>query len=125
MKIHREGKNILFILFIILALLNLPVYLWLNITWLAYLIHAASLVFFLLIVNFFRSPKRRFKGDLKNVVVAPADGVVVVRPEEAEEIMARARKKSETEAAAIKRMEETGEVLPRANMMNRQIAVCR
>lgn len=34
--------------------------------------------------------------------------------------MARARKKSETEAAAIKRMEETGEVLPRANMMNRQ-----
>ena len=34
MKIHREGKNILLILFIILALLNLPVYLWIKITWL-------------------------------------------------------------------------------------------
>ena len=55
-----------------------------------------------------------------DIIVGDADGVVVVRPEEAEEIMARARKKSETEAAAIKRMEETGEVLPRANMMNRQ-----
>ena len=52
MKIHREGKNILLILFIILALLNLPVYLWIKITWLAYLIHAASLIFFFLVVNF-------------------------------------------------------------------------
>ncbi len=55
-----------------------------------------------------------------DIIVGDADGVVVVRPEEAEEIMARARKKSETEAAAIKRMEETGEVLPRANLLNRQ-----
>ena len=46
MKIHREGKNILLILFIILALLNLPVYLWIKITWLAYLIHAVSIIFF-------------------------------------------------------------------------------
>ena len=55
-----------------------------------------------------------------DIIVGDADGVVVVPPEEAEEIMARARKKSETEAAAIKRMEETGEVLPRANLLNRQ-----
>lgn len=55
-----------------------------------------------------------------DIIVGDADGVVVVRQEEAEEIMARARKKSETEAAAIKRMEETGEVLPRANLLNRQ-----
>jgi phosphatidylserine decarboxylase len=40
-----------------------------------------SLVFFvtyLLMVNFFRSPKRIFPGDVDNVVVAPADGKVVV-----------------------------------------------
>ena len=43
--------------------------------------HVVSIVFFLLVVNFFRSPKRRFKGDRKNVVVAPADGVVVVLEE--------------------------------------------
>ena len=81
MKIHREGKNILLILFIILALLNLPVYLWIKITWLAYLIHAASIIFFFLVVNFFRSPKRHFKGNPKNAIVAPADGVVVVLEE--------------------------------------------
>lgn len=81
MKIHREGKNILLILFIILALLNLPVYLWIKITWLAYLIHAVSIIFFFLVVNFFRSPKRHFKGNPKNAIVAPADGVVVVLEE--------------------------------------------
>ena len=58
MKIHREGKNILLILFIILALLNLPVYLWIKITWLAYLIHAVYIIFFFMVVNFFRSDKR-------------------------------------------------------------------
>lgn len=45
MKIHREGKNILLILFIILALLNLPVYLWIKITWLAYLTTPPPLYF--------------------------------------------------------------------------------
>lgn len=29
-------------------------------------------------VNFFRSPIRRFQGDTDNIVVAPADGKVVV-----------------------------------------------
>lgn len=81
MKIHREGKNILLFLFIALLILNLPVYMWVKIAWVAILIHIISIVFFLLVVNFFRSPKRHFKGDRKNVVVAPADGVVVVLEE--------------------------------------------
>lgn len=81
MKIHREGKNILLFLFIALLILNLPVYMWVKIAWIAILIHIISIVFFLLVVNFFRSPKRHFKGDRKNVVVAPADGVVVVLEE--------------------------------------------
>ena len=59
MKIHREGKNILLILFIVLFLLNLPIYMWVKIAWVAIFIHIVSLVFFLLVVNFFRSPKRR------------------------------------------------------------------
>ena len=81
MKIHREGKNILIVLFIVLFLLNLPIYMWVRIAWLAIFIHIVSIVFFLLVVNFFRSPRRKFKGDRKNVVVAPADGVVVVLEE--------------------------------------------
>ena len=34
-----------------------------------------------MIVNFFRSPKRKFTGDRKNVVVASADGTVVALEE--------------------------------------------
>ncbi len=78
-KIHREGKNILIVLFLILAILNIPTYLWLHEStpWLAWIIYAVSLTLFLLVLNFFRSPKRHFKGDTHNVVVAPADGVIV------------------------------------------------
>ena len=37
-----------------------------------------SFVLYMLMVNFFRSPKRIFPGDVENVIVAPADGKVVV-----------------------------------------------
>ncbi len=79
MKIHREGLNILIGLFLILVLLNLPTYLWLQdkSPWLAYTIYTLSTILFLLVLNFFRSPKRHFKGDTRNVIVAPADGVIV------------------------------------------------
>jgi phosphatidylserine decarboxylase len=39
---------------------------------------AVLAVLYALMVNFFRSPKRIFPGDVENVVVAPADGKVVV-----------------------------------------------
>ena len=42
------------------------------------IVSLTSLVVYLLMVNFFRSPKRIFPGDVENVVVAPADGKVVV-----------------------------------------------
>lgn len=77
MKIHQEGKEILIGLFILLAAINgLLYYL---ITWPAITtpIHIISIVFFLLVLNFFRSPKRHYKGDTKGVVVAPADGTIV------------------------------------------------
>ena len=35
-------------------------------------------VIYLIVVNFFRCPVRRFEGDTENVVVAPADGKIVV-----------------------------------------------
>lgn len=42
---------------------------------------AVSAVFFLLVVNFFRSPRRQFTGKRKDVVVASADGTVVALEE--------------------------------------------
>lgn len=57
-----------------------------------------------------------FPGEL---IVGDADGVVVIRPEEAEAIMERARLKTEREAAAIAHMKSTGELLPRANYLQR------
>lgn len=81
MKIHQEGKNILTILLLILIAINLPVYMFLRPIWIAYTIISLSIIFYLLILNFFRSPKRHFKGDTKNTVVAPADGTVVALEE--------------------------------------------
>lgn len=78
MKIHQEGKNILIILFLALAVINgsilylVPHCLFTTATLLI------STVLFLLVMNFFRSPKRHFTGEnLKNLVVAPADGTIV------------------------------------------------
>lgn len=43
-----------------------------------YVVAFVSTVVYLLMVNFFRCPIRLFEGDTENVVVAPADGKIVV-----------------------------------------------
>ncbi len=43
-----------------------------------FILLGASIFLYLLVVNFFRCPPRRFEGDVEGVVVAPADGRVVV-----------------------------------------------
>lgn len=50
-----------------------------------------------------------------DIIVGDADGIVVVRPEEAEELMNRAKEKADREAQAIRYMKETGILVPRAN----------
>ncbi len=80
-KIHHEGTNILIILIIILLLINIPLWLWVRPLAIAIASTAVCGVFYLLVVNFFRSPKRQFKGNLENVVVASADGKVVALEE--------------------------------------------
>ncbi len=76
-KIHHEGTNILIILLIALAAINVP--LWLTGIPIAIPISvtAVSATLYLLVVNFFRSPRRHFPGNRENVVVASADGKVV------------------------------------------------
>jgi phosphatidylserine decarboxylase len=81
-KIHREGTNILIILFIALLVINAPLWIWLlNYIWFPITVLAISTIFYLLVVNFFRSPRRNFPGDRKDVVVASADGKVVALEE--------------------------------------------
>lgn len=78
MKIHREGYKIILFSLLGLALLNALFYYALsNWMWLVILLGIASLVFFFLIVQFFRVPKRNPIVD-GNKIVAPSDGKVVV-----------------------------------------------
>ena len=81
-KIHREGTNILIILLAVLLLVNAPLWIWLiDYIWIPATVLVASTIFYLLVVNFFRSPHRNFQVDIENVVVASADGKVVALEE--------------------------------------------
>lgn len=82
MTIHKEGYRIIIATITILAILNILI------AWLApgVLIFAeiASVIFFLLILQFFRHPRREILVTDDKLIYAPADGKVVVI-EEAEE----------------------------------------
>lgn len=76
-KIHHEGINILVVSFIVLLIINLPLWLWVQPLSIAVISTLVCGVVYMLAVNFFRSPKRHFTGDRKNAVVSSADGKVV------------------------------------------------
>ena len=78
-RIHREGTGLILGSFVVFAAALSALWYFLpTLVVTNAIISAFFLVIFLLIVNFFRSPKRLFPGDVDNVVVAPADGKVVV-----------------------------------------------
>tara|TARA_B100000965_G_C19505322_1_gene719359 strand:- start:388 stop:1038 length:651 start_codon:yes stop_codon:yes gene_type:complete len=74
--IHKEGYRIILTTIIILLGLNYAIA-YFGIEWLNTITHIASIIFFLLILQFFRNPIRKVTA-LENEVVAPADGKVVV-----------------------------------------------
>lgn len=78
-RIHSEGRGILITSFVIFALINAPLWYFFpqNII-INSIVSTFFFVLYMLMVNFFRSPKRIFPGDVEDVVVAPADGKVVV-----------------------------------------------
>lgn len=78
-RIHREGTEILVVSFLILLLINVPLWYFLP-SWVVFnsVVSIATISTYMLMVNFFRSPIRRFQGDVDDIVVAPADGKIVV-----------------------------------------------
>lgn len=77
MKIHREGTNILILLALVLAALNVPVWLFLPPVALPAIFTVISVVVYLFVFNFFRCPKRNYKGERRDMVVSSVDGHVV------------------------------------------------
>ena len=83
-KIHHEGTGLLISLLAVLLIICAPLWVWVRpLAW-AVGVTVICAVFYLLVVNFFRSPRRIFKGDPKDVVVSSADGTVVALEETVE-----------------------------------------
>lgn len=78
-KIHHEGREMLIAGFIILAIINIPLWLCLHhfLMVIPIVITVVSAVCYFFLINFFRSPRRKFKGNPENAVVSSADGKVV------------------------------------------------
>lgn len=78
MTIHKEGRGIVTIFFMVLLAINLLVFYLISsnpiVTW---ILGIPSFLFFLFIVRFFRKPARPLIID-ENTVYAPADGTVLV-----------------------------------------------
>lgn len=76
-KIHREGTNILIILFLMLGIINMLMWMFVRPALIPVVFSSISGVLYLLVLNFFRSPRRNFTGNRHNVVVSSVDGRVV------------------------------------------------
>ncbi|TRX50949.1 phosphatidylserine decarboxylase family protein [Fulvivirga sp. M361] len=77
MTIHKEGRTLLFVLLPALVIINLIIHFYFGVGVVLYIIIALSAVFYLLILQFFRSPHIQSPISDKHVL-APADGKVVV-----------------------------------------------
>lgn len=74
---HKEGHKIIFLTFVFVVGCSLLADSFIPITWLRTIVLIVLLLFLILILQFFRNPKRRTALNNKNVV-APVDGKVVV-----------------------------------------------
>ena len=76
-KVHSEGTLLLLTAFAILLVVNTFVFIVIKNKIPFYSVLTVSVFLFLIILNFFRSPLRRFPSDSDGLVIAPADGTIV------------------------------------------------
>lgn len=78
MTIHKEGYTTIGLTVLFIFLLNAFVdYKFADLNWLRWSVYVVSLALFIIVLQFFRNPSRKFtSGD--NLVICPADGKVVV-----------------------------------------------
>lgn len=93
MTIHKEGRTLLFGLLVVLFLINFAVSYFLpDLRMVQNLVIGVSVIFYLLILQFFRNPVFDISRN-DNQVLAPADGKVVVIEETTEAEYLRDRRK--------------------------------
>lgn len=93
MTIHKEGRTLLFVLLIVLFTLNWALAYYLpKAESIQNIVIGASIIFYLIILQFFRSPVFTISKNEKNVL-APADGKVVVIEETMEPEYLKSRRK--------------------------------
>lgn len=82
-KLHREGQNIIIIVLLILIAFNAAALAFIDLKAIPITFIVISVVLFALVLNFFRLPRRRFKGDNSDgtAVVSSVDGTVVALEE--------------------------------------------
>ena len=77
-RLHQEGTHILVSAAVILLIINIGLYWGIACKWPFYIVALGSLFLYSMMVNFFRCPIRLFNKDTEKIVVAPADGRIVV-----------------------------------------------
>lgn len=77
-KIHHEGVLLLILLFVVLAALNVPLWIFMPTVEIPAVLSAVSIICYSFVFNFFRSPKRVYAGERDHCVVSSVDGRVVV-----------------------------------------------
>lgn len=89
MSINKEGRSILLTLFVIQLVVNVVLCCFFSEHKLAvYTVVFGSMFVFLFLVSFFRNPERSFPNYEEGMVIAPADGtVVVIEPTDEDECL--------------------------------------
>tara|TARA_R110002051_G_scaffold76952_1_gene140367 strand:- start:2223 stop:2891 length:669 start_codon:yes stop_codon:yes gene_type:complete len=74
---HKEGQKIILITFFIVCAIVISANFYIDMYWLKMGVQISALVLLILILQFFRNPKRKIAKDF-NDILAPVDGKVVV-----------------------------------------------
>ena len=85
-RIHKEGRNPIIGLVLLLFIINVVIYMTLSTHWAFGVSLAIAAILLVFVTYFFRNPVRVLEIDDPNFIIAPADGrVVVIEPTEESE----------------------------------------